>query len=308
MPDALLGEFDVIRLFADLAAPSHPWVRQGIGDDCAVLDLGGERCLLVTKDLLCEGVHFLRGTTTPRQLGWKSLAVNVSDIAAMGGRPLAAFLGLGLDAAEPAFTVGFRDGFLACARAHGIDLLGGDTVRVPRDSVISVTLLGEVARGELVRRAGARAGDAIALGGPVGLSAAGLWLLSAGAQPLDPARRETLVRAHLEPQPQVALGRWIAGRGVATAMIDVSDGLLQDLGHLCAAAGLGARILADALPAPDALAAAAALPGAPTASDWALAGGEDYVLLFTVPPERTAELIEGARRDLGLALTVVGAM
>ncbi|MFH1468863.1 MAG: thiamine-phosphate kinase [Pseudomonadota bacterium] len=305
-----LSEFEIVRLFA-VEPPRGAGVRVGIGDDCAVLELDAERCLLVTKDLLVEGVHFLRGTLTPWQLGYKSMAVNLSDVAAMGGTPRAAFLGLALPPGPDLdFVVGFRDGLMACAQAFGVDLLGGDTTGSLRDVMISLTLLGEAPRAEVVLRAGAQAGDHIVLGGPVGDSAAGLWLLTEGAAraaELPADQREALLRAHLEPRPQVALGRWLAGRGVATAMIDVSDGLLQDLGHLCAAARLGARIEDGALPVSGAQAAARALHGGDPLG-WALAGGEDYVLLFTVPSQRLGEVVAGARGDLGIALHPIGRM
>jgi thiamine-monophosphate kinase len=307
-----LSEFDIIRLFAAGAAASPGCARVGIGDDCAVIDLDEQRSLLVTKDLLVEGVHFLRGTLTPWQLGYKSMAVNVSDVAAMGGTPRAAFLGLGLPPPpDRTFLEGFRDGLLACAQAFGVDLLGGDTTGSLRDLLISLTLLGEAPRSEVVLRAGARDADAVVLGGPVGDSAAGLWLLTEGAGAaarLPTAWREALVRAHLEPQPQVALGRWLARQRAVTAMIDVSDGLLQDLSHLCAAAGLGARVEAEALPISSAQAAAAALCGAGDPYGWALSGGEDYVLLFTVAEERLAGVLAGARAELGIDLAVVGRM
>ncbi len=304
-----LGEFDVIELFRS-GRPPRPWVREGIGDDCAVLDVGGGRVLLVTTDMLVEQVHFRLDAGTPRALGWKALAVNVSDVAAMGGTPEAAFLALGFpgDLALEAL-LGFRDGLAACAAAHEVDLLGGDTVSSRRDMVLCLTVVGTVAADEVVRRAGARAGDVVVVGGPVGDSAAGLHLLlaEAGGRRVDlaAAHREPVLRAHLEPRPQVTLGRALAARHLAHAMIDVSDGVLLDLSHVCDRSGTGAVVDAEALPISAACrAAAAALGGDPLA--WALGGGEDYVLLAAVPPDRLEEAVDVAREDAGAVLRPVG--
>jgi thiamine-monophosphate kinase len=304
-----LGEFDVIELFRS-SRPGRPWVRDGIGDDCAVLDVGAGRALLVTTDMLVERVHFRLDLGTPRALGWKSLAVNVSDVAAMGGTPEAAFLALGFVRDLPlGALLGFRDGLAACAAAFGVDLLGGDTVSSRQDLVLCLTVLGTAAAGEVVRRSGAQAGDVVVAGGPVGDSAAGLHLLLAEADgcPVDlaPVHREPLLRAHLEPQPQVALGRALATRHLATAMIDVSDGVLMDLSHVCDRSGTGAVVEAAALPVTDACrAAAAALGRDPLA--WALGGGEDYILIATVPPDRLEEAVAAAREDAGAVLRPIG--
>jgi len=305
-----LGEFGIIDLFRARGAPRRGWVRQGIGDDCAVLDLDHERCLLVTTDLLIERVHFLADAITPRQLGYKAMAVSVSDIASMGGEPLAAFVAAGLqrDVQRP-FLEGLRDGLLACAQEHGVDLLGGDTSASLRDCLLCITLLGQAPRQQVVLRSGARAGDQVVVGGPLGQSAAGLWLLTEGAplaERVSRVPRRQLLRAHLEPRPQVALGRWLAARGAASAMIDVSDGLLQDLGHICAASGVGARLVAEALPVDDALQEVHALSGHSDPYDWVLHGGEDYALLFTVPPEQVPGLARDARRELGIGLVACG--
>ncbi len=305
-----LGEFEIIDLFRVAAQPRHDWVRQGIGDDCAVLDLDGEHSLLVTTDLLVERVHFLREVITPWQLGWKAMAVNISDVAAMGGEPRAAFVAGGLaPGMDRAYLEAMRDGLLACARKYGVDLLGGDTSRSARDALLCITLLGVAPREQVVLRSGASPGDRIYLGGPVGRSAAGLWLLLDGAplaERVSPALRRELFRAHLEPKPQVALGRWLAEHGLASAMIDVSDGLLQDLDHVCQASGVGARIVAEALPVGDAMVEMHGLLQQGDPYSWPLSGGEDYVLLFTVPAERERGLLGAARRALGLDLVPCG--
>jgi thiamine-monophosphate kinase len=300
-----LGEFEIIDLFRG-SGHRHGWVQRGIGDDCAVLALDEERSLLVTTDLLVERVHFLQETITPWQLGWKSMAVNISDIAAMGGTPRAAFAAAALvPGVERSWLEGLRDGMLACAERYGVDLLGGDTSRAPQDAALCLTLLGTAPREQVLLRSGARPGEVAFLGGPVGLSAAGLWLLGEGgacAPRLSDEHRQRLLQAHLEPRPQVALGRWLAERGLATAMMDVSDGVLQDLGHLCEASGVGALVAGEALPVHPALARAGALGCCEEPWRFALAGGEDYVLLFTAPAERQEEIVAGARLELGLEL------
>lgn len=304
-----LGEFDIIARFRSARA-TRPWVLEGIGDDCAVLDMGHGRALLVTTDMLVERVHFRRDVGTPWSLGWKALAVNVSDVAAMGGTPEAAFLAVGFTHDLPLDQLlGFRDGLAACAAAFEVDLLGGDTVSSRQDVVMCLTVLGTAPADEVVHRAGARPGDVVVTGGVVGDSAAGLHVLLAEAEgrrvALAEVDRAALLHAHLEPQPQVALGRALAARRLVRAMIDVSDGVLLDLSHVCDAAGLGAVLEASTLPVSGACrSAAAALGRDPLA--WALGGGEDYVLLATVPPERLEEASAVAREEAGAVLHAIG--
>ncbi len=299
------SEFEIIDLFRG-AGHRHAWVQQGIGDDCAVIDLDGERSLLVTTDLLVEGVHFLGDTISPWQLGWKAMAVNISDIAAMGGTPRAAFAAAGLTpGVDVAYLQALRDGMMACARRYGVDLLGGDTSRAPRDAVLCLTLLGTAARDRVVLRSGAQPGHVAFLGGHVGSSAAGLWLLGEGrdrAERLAPVHLERLLQAHLEPAPQVELGAWLAQRGFASAMMDVSDGVLQDLGHICRASGVGALVAGEALPVERALVAAGVAGCCEQPWRFALSGGEDYVLLFTAPADQQEEIVVGARHELGIEL------
>jgi thiamine-monophosphate kinase len=283
-----LGEFGIIGLFRKEVRPGRRWVVQGIGDDCAVLDAGGSERLLVTTDMLVERIHFLRDQITARQLGYKSLAVNISDIAAMGGEPTAAFLAWGLsEDLDREFVAGFKDGLLQCAREFEVDLLGGDTTASKADIIACLTVLGRAEAGEVITRSGARPGDLVVLGGTVGDSGAGLHLVLGKPGEVPDDDRQALLRAHLEPRPQVELGRRLAKDHLATAMIDVSDGVLQDLAHIAEESGVGADLDADALPLSDAarrLAKGAGLD----ARDWGLSGGEDYVLLFCVPAEKQA--------------------
>lgn len=286
-----LGEFGVIDLLSRNIRPRHAWVQTGIGDDCAVLDMGGGQSLLVTTDMLIERVHFLAQKITPFQLGWKSLAVNISDIAAMGGEPKAALLALGLlRDTYIEYVKEFKRGLLACADEFRVDLIGGDTVKVPNHVTVCLTVLGTAPTDQVVCRAGAKPGDLIWLGGVVGDSAAGLHLLLEKDENRSQLKRHDLLMAHLEPRPQVELGRWLATKKLATAMIDVSDGVLQDLWNICTQSGVGAEVDADKFPLSRAsrqLASSAGLD----AREWALSGGEDYVLLFCTTPEKRDEVL-----------------
>ena len=301
-----LGEFGVIDIFARDTKPRHSWVKTGIGDDCAVLDIGGGQSLLVTTDMLIERVHFLPKKITPYQVGWKALAVNVSDIAAMGGEPKAAFLALGLfPESDEEFVREFKHGLTTCADEFGLDLLGGDTVATPADVTVCLTVLGTAPANQVVFRKGAKPGDLIWLGGVVGDSAAGLHLLLGKPGNLPKRQRDQLVRTHLEPRPQVELGRWLAKNSLATAMIDVSDGVLQDLWHICTQGGVGAEVNADTLPLSKVARQLASSEGC-DAREWALEGGEDYVLLFCTSPEKRDEMLTGNLRSITQKPTEIG--
>jgi len=302
-----LGEFGIIERIGKRAVCRRSEIVTGIGDDCAVLDAGEDMRFLVTTDMLVEGTHFLRGKITAQQLGYKSLAVNLSDIAAMGGVPFAAFLALGLTAdLDEIFLDGFVDGLLECAGQHDVDLAGGDTVAPPGEVVTCLTVIGKAPASAILTRAGARPGDRIMLGGPVGDSRAGLHLVlgeSAGDLAADERRR--LLDAHLQPRPQVALGRLLSERHMASAAIDVSDGVAQDLSHICKASGTGAELDCGELPLSDAARKLAAAAGE-DAVDWGLGGGEDFVLLFTVEDGSEREVIDACRSELGIEVRAVG--
>lgn len=289
------GEFGLIARI-QARAGSRPDVVLGIGDDAAVLRVPRGQELVVTTDTLVAERHFPRATAA-REIGWKALAVNLSDLAAMGATPAWASLALTLPRIDIAWLDAFVGGFMALARRHGVALVGGDTTRGPLS--VTVTAQGLVPRGKALRRDGARPGDAIYVSGSLGDAAAGLRVVRQAAAS---TRGAQVLRARLEhPQPRVALG--LALRGVASAAIDVSDGLAQDLGHVLGASGVGAVLEVDALPASRALRAA----GASTAARrrLLLAGGDDYELCFTVPPRREPRLAAIARR-LRLPLTRIG--
>lgn len=296
---AELGEFGFIDRIGRSVPTAGAGVFLGIGDDCAALTLPAGELLLTTTDLLIEQVHFRRDWTDWRTLGRKSVAVNVSDIAAMGGRPRHLFLGLAVPAGMRVEELDeFLAGFLEACGHYGATLAGGDTCGSPGPLMISVTAEGAVPEGQLVRRRGARPGDAIYVSGTLGDSGLALRLLLAGEAP-----EPFLARRHHDPEARSDLGRALAQANLPTAMIDVSDGLLADLGHLLKASGVGAAIEAAALPlSPSFLQALAQEPGL---LDLALSGGEDYELLFTVPPEREAELADLAG-SVGVPVTRLG--
>ncbi len=288
-----LGEFELIARY--FTRPARR-ATVGVGDDCALLAAlpAGEQ-LAVSTDMLVEGRHFLPGAD-PSGLGHKALAVNLSDLAAVGARPLAFTLALALPAAEPQWLEPFAQGLLALADAFDIELVGGDTTAGPRN--LCLTVLGSVPAAQMLRRGGARAGDTIWVSGTVGDARLALghrrgeWTLDTTALHEAAARMD-------QPTPRVALG--LALRGVASAAIDVSDGLLGDLGHILQASGVGAMVEVDAVPASAALAA----QPAERRRLCQLAGGDDYELLFTAPAAR-AGAVRAAAVQAGVAVMPIG--
>jgi thiamine-monophosphate kinase len=292
---AQLGEFGLIERIARQVAPS-PSVPLGIGDDAAALLPTPGTLTLVTSDMLLEGVHFDLAFCDPQSLGRKALAVNLSDLAAMGARPRHFLLGLALPRdISLSFLDGFMAGIMEQAERFGVTLVGGDTCASKKGVAISITALGEQRPERIVKRSGAQAGDLIYLTGTVGDAAAGLLELQEGV------RQGFLVSRQLDPQPRVSAGVALAEAGLAKAMIDVSDGVLADLGHICELSGVGARLDLMELPLSDEyLATCGADPMA-----LALAGGEDYELLFCAPKDRGEE-VESLFAHLGVRVTKVG--
>jgi thiamine-monophosphate kinase len=294
-----LGEFELIsRFFSRAASPrAEAGVILGIGDDAALLEPPQGTDLVATVDTLVAGRHFPDGTDA-RSIGHRALAVNLSDLAAMGATPSWATLALTLPAADPDWLERFAAGFFDLALAHGVALVGGDTTRGPL--TVTIQLLGHVPHGTALRRSGARAGDLLAVSGTLGDSGAGL--LFASAPPPEASRRdvEELVRRFDFPSPRVELG--ISSRGIATAAMDLSDGLAGDLPKLAQASGLHAHVSVERLPLSAAMRAVA---NPEQARDWALAAGDDYELLLAVPPQRYAQLRTAAER-LNLTLTAIG--
>lgn len=261
----------------------------GVGDDGAIVRPRPGMELVVSTDMLVSGTHFLP-EANPEDLGWKTLAVNVSDLAAMGAQPRWALLAAALPAATESWIEKFARGFFACADEFGIDVIGGDTTKGPRN--FCVTILGEIPAGQTLLRSGAREGDDIWISGHPGRAALGLAHLQGRVVLDEPARSNCLAALH-RPQPRVALG--LALRGLAHAAIDVSDGLLADLGHILEESKASAHLC---------------IPGLPPAGlerECLLAGGDDYELVFTTPAARRAE-VDALSEHLGLALTRIGSV
>jgi thiamine-monophosphate kinase len=276
----LLSEFELIRKFFDKPTPS---AVLGIGDDAALLRPAAGKELAVSTDLLLEGRHFRAGAEA-RWLGHKALAVNLSDMAAMGAAPRWATLSIALPSADQRWLAGFAKGFFALARRFGVELVGGDTTR--GRLAICVTILGEVPRGKALRRDGARPGDAIWVSGELGGAACAL---------VRPRNSAAARRLHA-PEPRVALGMRLRGR--ATAAIDVSDGFAQDLGHILERSGVGAEVRYEALPK-------FGIGDRRLETRCVLSGGDDYELIFTARPDANFDALG---RALKLRLTRVGSI
>ncbi|TDK20648.1 thiamine-phosphate kinase [Luteimonas aestuarii] len=287
-------EFDLIARIRARAPTRHDVVL-GIGDDAALLQVPEGRQLVVAMDTLNSGVHFPEGTA-PVDIGWKSLAVNLSDLAAMGARPAWCTLSLSLPEADAAWIDGFLDGFLALAKEFDVALVGGDTTRGPLS--VCVTAHGLVEPARALRRDGARVGDDVWVTGTLGDAAAALALLQRGEAVAD-ALRVRLDR----PVPRVAAGQALAG--IAHACIDVSDGLLADLGHVCAASGVGAAVQVDRLPASPALSDM----GVDDAlrRQWQASGGDDYELCFSAAAASRHRIAQ-AMSDLQVSVRRIGSI
>ncbi len=293
-----MGEFDLIGRYFTRPAKRSPL---GIGDDCALLAPAPGMQLAVSSDMLVEGRHFL-STVDPARLGHKALAVNLSDLAACGAKPLAFTLALAMPAVDEAWLAGFSKGLLALADEHGCELVGGDTTRGPLN--ICITVFGEVPAGSALLRSGARAGDDIWVSGSLGDARLALEAFR-GTLRLPEALFEQARTRMEQPTPRVALGQ--ALRGIATAAVDVSDGLLGDLGHILAASGVGARVDADAAVGLVAAVRAGLELDARMLRTCALSGGDDYELVFTAPAAaRDAVMQAGCAGDT--AVTRIGSV
>lgn len=297
-------EFRLIDRIRERTAQGREDVKLGIGDDAAVVAVPAGQELAIAIDTMVEGVHFPHGTWAA-DIGWKSLAVNLSDLAAMGASPAWALLALTLPS-QPAeqlreFIDGYAEGFAQLAQPHRLALIGGDTTRGPL--TVSVAVHGFVPPQKALTRSGARPGDVVLVTGTLGDAAGGLRLLQRGAR-IDEGdgRAAYLIERLHRPTPRLSAG--LALRERASACIDVSDGLLADLGHLCEESGTGAEIEATLLPRSPMLMASF---DEPTVRDLALAGGDDYELCFTVPPSLVADVQSDLAR-LGCGATRIGRM
>jgi thiamine-monophosphate kinase len=285
--------------------PADKHLIKGIGDDCAVLRKDSKSCFLVTTDTLVDGVHFDLAWHPPFSLGRKSAAVNLSDIAAMGGQPRFALLSMAFPGSAPAWLDDFLAGFHGMLQEHDTCLVGGDTVKSSNDLSITVTVIGEAAEDTICYRAGAVAGDLVFVSGELGNAAAGLALCRSGVPDDDLRQWQELVGAHLDPQPQVQLGRMLAESGLVHAMMDISDGLATDLAHICKESGKGAEIFKDNLPVSEQLQSAAGKLETHVL-DWIMKGGEDYQLLFIVAPGHEQDLRKLVREKKDREIFCIG--
>ena len=293
----MLDEFALIRRY--FTRPAQRAVL-GVGDDCALIAPRAGYELALSTDMLVAGRHFLHGTDAG-DLGHKTLAVNLSDCAACGATPRYALLAGALPDADPEWLERFSRGLFALADRYAVELIGGDTTRGPL--TLCVTIIGEVPVGRALLRSGARSGDCVWVSGELGTAAAGLAALQ-GRLELPDAERAVAIRALQRPVPRVELG--IALRGIASAAIDVSDGLLGDLAHILEHSAVGADIELTRVPCADWLHAQLKVPGQrEMALRFLLAGGDDYELCFTAPADRTPQ-VEAAGRAAGVAVTSIG--
>lgn len=291
----MLSEFDLIKQYFVRARPGV--AALGIGDDCALINPTAGTQMAISSDMLIEGRHFFAGADA-HMLGHKSLAVNLSDLAAMGARPVAFTLALALPAAEPDWLAAFSAGLFALADASGCELIGGDTTKGPL--TISITIFGELAPGHALRRDAARPGDDVWISGTLGdarLALACYW----NEYVLDPGPMEIAARRLHMPVPRVALGMALAAAPLAHAAVDISDGLVGDLGHILSSSNVGATLALDALPAGPVLAA----QDVNLRRRYCASGGDDYELCFTAPPANRAAILAAAL-EVGTAVTRVG--
>jgi thiamine-monophosphate kinase len=303
-----IGEFSLIAgIRRRMQGHYPPEVRVGIGDDCAVLRPQGDVEWVVTTDTQVEDVHFRRDWLTPYEIGWRALAVNLSDIAAMGAQPFGALAAFTLPAATARdFFERLLDGVCDLGSRCHCPLIGGNLARDPARLTLTFTVFGSVPRGQAVLRGGARAGDEIWVSGHLGGAAAGLRTFL-HTLPLPAATQETLRRRYAQPWPRVEEAAFLRAGGGLTSLIDLSDGLAGDLGHICEESGVGARLLAAALPLEAGVReVAAALGEDPLA--YALRGGEDFELCCTARPGALAPLAQEFHARYGIPLTPIGAI
>lgn len=302
-----IGEFALIDRIKSIVDPAGADLVVGLGDDAAAFKTTGDRLILVATDALVEGVHFDLSYFSFHQLGWRALAVNLSDIAAMGGLPNYAVVSIALPAKTPSESV---EEFYRGAKQVGDEfhtlIIGGDTTQSPDKIFISVTMMGEVATEKLTRRSRAKVGDAIFVTGALGGAKAGLGVLKSGNKKLK-AEYRTLIEKHLMPEPKVAEGRFLVKNFPIHAMIDISDGLASDVHHICRQSGVGATLCEAKIPIDSAtVAVAEILKQKPC--DYALRGGEDFELLFTLPADFAEPLQDKFCKQVGYDCHRIGTL
>ncbi len=301
-----VGEFGFIEKIRTAMKAKNPSVVLGIGDDAAIFKPTKGHEMVFTTDMLVEGRHFDFKWISPWQLGAKTMAVNVSDCAAMGAKPTVAVVSLGVSSSFPVKDLeAFYDGMKGWAESYGAQIVGGDTVGSDK-FIVNVALVGEVESGKALKRSGAKVGDALFVTGTLGDSAAGLYSLQ---HPSEKGKEATalLVKRHLAPTPRFSVGRALSVKKLASAAIDISDGLSSEVHHLCDESGLGAEIHEEALPISPSLAHYCKENGL-NPLDFVLNGGEDYELLFTVPLPRISEAVQKLPSETGVAVKSIGRM
>jgi thiamine-monophosphate kinase len=302
-----IGEFELIKLLTD-DLPRTPQTIVGVGDDCSVYEISKNRYLLATCDMLIEDVHFSRKTASAFLIGCKAMACSLSDIAAMGGQPLFALISVGLPATTPEeFIQDLYVGVRSMCRDYHVVLIGGDTVLSPDKIVIDISMIGDCPSGKFLLRSGAKKGDAIVVTGYLGDSSAGLQLLEGRVSESDTERRNELIEAHLAPEPRCEQGMFLIEHFDVHSMIDLSDGLAGDLAHICESSRLGARIHAGKVPVSGALEGFCRSKGIDPLN-YALTGGEDYELLFTLTPRELDNLKDQWPEEFEVPLFHIGEM
>lgn len=299
-----IGEFGFIERFKPMFGGLVNENQTGIGDDCAILPANDDEDWLVTTDLLMEDVHFLRDSIQPHDLGYKSLAVNLSDIAAMGGTPLGSFLSIAIPPdIELEYLDDFMNGFHLISQKYDTPLLGGDTTKSLKHLAINVCVIGKCGRNEARRRNMAQVGDSVCVTGYLGDSAGGLQIL---LNQLGPGlNTDYLLRRHHKPEPRIHEGRFLAGFQAVHAMMDVSDGIASDLNHILKASGVSANIHLDQLPVSSELTEISALQGWRT-TELATGGGEDYELLVTISRDELETIQREFLEKFGFPLVQIG--
>jgi thiamine-monophosphate kinase len=301
-----LGEFSLIDRLKQIVDTERSDIVVGIDDDAAVLTDHGDTLLLATVDSHVEQVHYLPYLSTPQQIGRRALVVNLSDIAAMGGYPQFALVSLALPKqTDVEWVEELYRGMQAEAGRHGVAIIGGNITSSPSGVCIDITLIGRVHRSHLLLRSGAKPGDLVLVTGHVGEAFAGLHLVFNPRLPVDPAIRTRLITRYIEPQARVAEAAAIARLQVATAMIDVSDGLSGDIGHICEKSGVGVRVWCNRLPVSSEARQVAEAMDTPF-WQFALDGGDDYGLCFTAPAEAVDTIVTTVANETGTSISVIG--
>ncbi len=300
-----IGEFGLIRRFSPPFIRDLPSSLKGIGDDCAVIPQDDSRSLMITTDMLVEEIHFLRDHMSPEDLGYKSLAVNLSDIAAMGGTPGSAFLSIAI---PPDLQVEWLDSFFMgvheLAADSNVYLMGGDTTRSPGPFVINIAVIGTAHPSAILYRANAKPGDVVCVTDVLGASAGGLLMLLENRE-IDDDDSRSVFRQHVRPRPHLQEGQWLATQTGPTAMIDVSDGIDSDLHRIMEAADVGARVEVDRIPVDPHLKPLSDRYGW-SAEEIAATGGEDYCLLVTIHPDHYDRVAKAFQAQFGRPLVSIG--